>query len=453
MKKLFLFCFLIPVIQKSVAQHPQLKSGPWAGNIELRNAVIWAEVSPSVKSVSIRYQSAFNKIQKTISYKGELGKEFNPVKIELNGLQINSEYTYSILLDNKPVDLPFKTVFKTKDLWQYRKPAPDFNFLAGSCSYFNEPLHDRPGVPYGRDSSIFETMANTPALFNLWLGDSWYTREVDYYSAWGLENRISVDRSKKVLQKFMAVMPQYFIWDDHDYGPNNSGKEFFLKEESRNIFKEYTLNPSYGEDGKGIYSKLSFSDVDFFLTDDRYFRSDTRLMDSTGGKSNSSKTYFGKVQMEWLKNSLLFSNATFKVIASGSQVLNPVSTVECMRFYSYEYNELMEFLSAHKINGVIFLTGDRHHSEVIKKERAGSYPLYDVTVSPLTASVAKVRGAEINNPYRINNTLVESQNFGNIVVSGPKDQRMFKIIFTGIKGEKLAEWSVNEAELKVKKEN
>jgi alkaline phosphatase D len=251
----------------------------------------------------------------------------------------------------------------------------------------------------------------------------------------------------------MAAMPQYFIWDDHDYGPNNSGKDFILKDESRRIFKDYTLNSTYGEDGKGIYTKLSFSDVDFFLTDDRYFRSDTRLIDSIGGKPNASKSYFGKAQMDWLKNSLLFSNATFKIIASGSQVLNPVSTVECMRFYSYEYNELMEFLSAHKINGVIFLTGDRHHSEVIKLERAGSYPLYDVTVSPLTASVGKVRGAEINNPYRINNTLVESQNFGNIVVSGPKDQRMFKIIFTGIKGEKLAEWSVNEAELKVKKEN
>ncbi len=29
------------------------------------------------------------------------------------------------------------------------------------------------------------------------------------------------------------------------------------------------------------------------------------------------------------------------------------------------------------------LSGDRHHSEVIKMERPGTYPLYDITVSPL----------------------------------------------------------------------
>lgn len=436
-----------------MGQHSGLVSGPWAGNIELRNAVIWAEVSPSVKSVAIQYHSLNDPTVKTVAYRGTFGNPFNPVKIPLDGLQINTLYSYKLLIDNKAVNTPFKTQFQTKELWQYRKPAPDFNFFAGSCSYFNEPVHDRPGTPYGKDSSIFETMANTPAAFNLWLGDSWYTREVDFYSAWGLENRASVDRSKKVIQKFMAVMPQYFIWDDHDYGPNNSGKEYILKEDSRKVFKDYTLNPSYGEDGKGIYTKLSFSDVDFFLTDNRYFRSEVSLVDSIGGKSNADKTFFGKVQLEWLKNSLLFSNATFKIIASGSQVLNPVSTTECMRFYSYEYNDLIEFLSAHKINGIIFLTGDRHHSEVIKKERAGFYPLYDVTVSPLTASVGKVTGAELNNPFRINKTLVEAQNFGNIFISGPKDQRMLKIVFTGLKGQKHAEWSINEKELKVKNTN
>ena len=48
--------------------------------------------------------------------------------------------------------------------------APEFSFLAGACSYFNEPIYDRPGKPYGSDSSIFETMAKEKAAFMLWLG-------------------------------------------------------------------------------------------------------------------------------------------------------------------------------------------------------------------------------------------------------------------------------------------
>lgn len=450
MIKKYIFLSLIILICFTVIGQNKtgLVSGPWAGNIELRNATIWAEVESDVKTVAIKYSSDNDAKGKTVVYKGGLGKEFNPVKIELNGLQLNTVYLYTLILNGKPVAVPFKTEFKTKDLWQYRKPAPDFNFLAGSCSYFNEPAYDRPGKPYGMDSSIFVEMANTPAAFNLWLGDSWYTREVDFFTEWGLNNRVSRDRSMKVVQKLMSAMPQYYIWDDHDFGPNNSGKSYILKEESRKIFKEYTLNPGYGEEGKGIYTKISYSDVDLFLTDDRYFRSETKMADSINGKPNPAKTYFGPMQMDWLKNALLYSNATFKIIATGGQVLNPVSSNECMRFYSYEFNDLLDFLAAHKISGVLFFTGDRHHSEVIKQERPLLYPLYDVTISPLTATVGSVKGAEINNPARINGTLVEAQNFGNIFITGKKNERILKVVFTGIRGDKLAEWRINENELK-----
>jgi alkaline phosphatase D len=333
-------------------------------------------------------------------------------------------------------------------LWQWRKPAPDFTFLTGSCAYFNEPEFDRPGKPYGGDSSIFETMAKTPAAFNVWLGDNWYTREVDFNTRWGLNYRASHDRATPVLQKFMASMPQYSIWDDHDYGPNDAGKSYILKDESRKIFMNYSVNPSYGEDGKGIYSLISYSDVDVFLTDDRFFRSEDEMPDSIDGKPNAAKTYFGKMQMEWLKNALTFSTATFKVIATGSQVLNPYSSAECMKSYSAEYYELMDFLSAQKISGVLFITGDRHHSEVIKLDRPGVYPLYDITTSPFTAGVSKVGGPELNNPVRINGTLVQEQNFAKITVSGKKNERVLNLAFIGIKGDTLGAWVVGENELK-----
>ncbi|MBL0145503.1 MAG: hypothetical protein IPP48_06820 [Chitinophagaceae bacterium] len=129
----------------------------------------------------------------------------------MNGLDMNTTYTYAVVIDGKPIDVGYKTQFTTKELWQFRKPAPDFSFLTGSCSYFNEPVYDRPGKPYGGDSSIFETMAKTPASFHLWLGDNWYTREVDYFTPWGLNYRASRDRSLPVLQKFWSSMPQYAI--------------------------------------------------------------------------------------------------------------------------------------------------------------------------------------------------------------------------------------------------
>ena len=454
-KKLMTGFFLLLTMLVAAQNKSGLVSGPWAGNVEMRNATIWMEVKPDVKAVAVKFD-AINPDKKLsgresgiMVYKGELGKEFNVVKIELNGLKMNTTYQYSVQVNGKTVLLNFPAKFTTKDLWQWRKPAPDFTFLTGSCAYFNEPEFDRPGKPYGGDSSIFETMSNIPAAFNLWLGDNWYTREADYFTKWGLNYRASHDRATPVLQKFMASMPQYSIWDDHDYGPNNAGLEYILKEESRKVFMNYSLNPSYGEEEKGIYSLVSYSDVDVFLTDDRYFRSAEEIADSIGGQPNKEKKYFGKKQMEWLKNALLFSRATFKIIATGSQILNQSSTAECMKSYSAEYNDLLGFLAEHKIRGVLFFTGDRHFSEVIKLERPGLFPLYDITTSPFTAGVVKLRGAELANPQRMPGTLVQEQNFAKVSVSGKEKERVLKVEFTGIKGDKLGEWSVHENELRM----
>ncbi|HET9431432.1 MAG TPA: alkaline phosphatase D family protein, partial [Chitinophagaceae bacterium] len=352
------------------------------GPVELRDAKIWVEVSPEVKAVSIRVNKKGSALTKIISFKGELGKEFNPIHLTVGGLDMNSVYEYNFLINGKPSGKGGQ--FTTKDLWQWRKPVPEFSFLAGSCSFVNEPIFDRPGVPYGQDSSIFQTMAREHAAFMLWLGDAWYTRETDYFSEWGLWYRASHDRAAPILQPFLKSMPQFAIWDDHDYGPNNIGSNYILKETSRNIFNKYFCNPSSGENGQGIYTMTSYGDVDLFLTDDRWWRSADRVKDSINGQPNPAKKMLGVQQMEWLKNSLLHSNATFKIITVGSQVLNPVSPFDKWKDFPVEYFELMQFLEEYKINGVLFLTGDRHHSEIIKVERPGTYPLYDITVSPLT---------------------------------------------------------------------
>ena len=119
-----------------------------------------------------------------------------------------------------------------------------------------------------------------------------------------------------------------------------------------------------------------------------------------------------------------------------------------MNHYSYEYNQLLDFLKENKTEGVLFFTGDRHHSEVIKMDRPGMHPLYDVTISPYTAGVSKVKDEEERSPYRMPNTLVEAQNFGKISITGKKNERKLTVSFIGLKGDKLGEWSVFEKELK-----
>jgi alkaline phosphatase D len=243
-------------------------------------------------------------------------------------------------------------------------------------------------------------------------------------------------------------MPHYAIWDDHDYGPNNADKSYALKETSRKVFTSYWANPSYGEDEKGIYSKVSYADADFFLLDDRSFRSADFMEAMIDGKPNPEKRMFGEKQLSWLKNALINSYAPFKIIVTGSQALNVASTQDCLKDYPVEFEELLGFLETERINGVLFLSGDRHHSEVIRYQRPRAYAIYDITSSPLTAGVSAVSGPEKENPERMQGTLVEAQNYSRFTIMGKPKERNLKVEFVGLKGEKLGEWSISENDLR-----
>lgn len=428
----------------------QIVAGPMPGQVEWRTAKIWVEVKPGT-TVELWYWKKGNiaSAQK-LSISTNASDWYAPVLFDLVGLEMNTTYEYQVLVNNKTSKRPSAAdgQFSTLELWQWRKPAPEFSFLTGSCAYFNEPVYDRPGTPYGKDSSIFEAMAKEKASFMLWLGDNWYTREADYYSEWGLWYRAHRDRSLPILQSFLKAMPHYAIWDDHDYGPNNGDKSYVFKETSRKIFMSYWGNPTYGHNNEGIYTRFTYGDADFFLMDDRYFRSNDEMSPLIFDQPNAAKRMWGEKQMDWLKNGLIQSRATFKFIVTGSQTLNPASPYDCLQSYPIEFNELMNFLTTEKVNGVLFLTGDRHHSEVIRYDRNGTYSLYDITSSPLTSGVGRVQGKEKDNPARMAGTLVEQQNYTRISFSGVAGARKLLVEFLGLKGEKLAEWGLDEKQLK-----
>ncbi len=424
------------------------------GQVELRTAQVWLQVSPTVKKVTARVWPRNNPKEATmLKYQGALQSPFNYLKQTFTGLQPETTYDYQFFIDGMASTIA-KGSFTTQPLWQWRKPAPDFSFLTGSCAYFNDPLYDRPGTPYGKDSSIFKTMAaENNSAFMLWLGDNWYTREVDYFSEWGLNYRATHDRCLPILQPFLKAMPHYAIWDDHDYGPDNSDESYVLKNASRKVFMNTWCNPTFGENGQGVYSKFTWNDVDIFLLDDRWFRSNDLTPDSVNGQVNPNKVMFGKQQVEWLKNALRHSNDNpnirFRIIATGSQVLNPVSPSDCFRHFPAEYQEVMKFLADERINGVVFLTGDRHLSQIVKKDRPGLYPLYDVTASPLTSGSATLKETEKSNPHILLN-VTGVQNYTKVDVKGEGFNRRLTFNFISKEGKTLDSWSITLKEISSK---
>lgn len=424
-----------------------LIAGPMLGYIEHREALIWLQVTTEVSSIELKYFSEKdpNNIR-TVTYRGVLGEPYNPEKIVLDNLMMNTKYVYEIYLNHKKQDFPYPLTFTTKDTWEFRKPAPDFSFLFGSCVYINDPASDRPGQPYGRDLRILDTMAKTPSDFMLWLGDNTYTREADWTSKSGFYYRYTHTRRCRNMQRLLASRPQYAIWDDHDYGPNDANASFELKDISLQAFRDFWGNKTFGEpDNPGVYTKFTWSDCDFFLLDDRYYRSAESVKDSA-----SAKKYLGDQQLQWLLNGLASSGATFKFIAVGNQVLNPLNDFESYRHYAIEFGQLIQFIRQNSITGIIFLSGDRHISDLIRIKSEGLYHLYDVTSSAITSrSFSRfAETKEFNNPYRVVPAAVTDQNFIKVTVHGSRDNRIANVSAINADNKVMWQYEINEDELK-----
>jgi alkaline phosphatase D len=434
---------LIFLLNSTLSLAQQLISGPMLGYVEHQSALIWLETDTTVHEVSIIWhlKTKPETKNKTTQKRGKF-QPFQPWKIELNGLMWNrSEYVYRIILNGKIQNGEYR--FVTRPAWARwsKDPAPDFSFMLGSCTYLNDSLYDRPGKPYGQDPSILKSMSLTTADFMIWTGDNLYLREADWSSAWGIGRRNSVNRARPELADVLAVRPNYAIWDDHDFGPNDSNKSYELSDVSTAFFRDYWGNKTYGEDNKGIYSKFSYSDADFFLLDDRSFRDANQLPDTIDGKINPNKRFLGDMQLNWLKNALISSEARFKFIVCGSQVLNAYADKECMRKYPADFSELTRFIREQKIGGIMVLSGDRHFTELLKVDGIAGYPLYEYTCSPLTSGpyVKIAETAEGKNPLRVEGSLYADNNYGRVSVRGTGKERRIYIETFNRKGELV--WS------------
>jgi alkaline phosphatase D len=215
-----------------------------------------------------------------------------------------------------------------------------------------------------------------------------------------------------------------------------------MKEVTLEAFKLFWANPNYGPGG-GVSSTFFWGDVQFFLLDNRWFRTPNNLV-------AEDRVMFGEQQLQWLIDALSTSQAPFKFIVTGGQVLNPVVEPWTENFAKYpqEQKRMFDAIRANNISGVFFLTGDRHMAELARMEREGTYPFYDLTVSPLTAGPDNGRREDEANSYRIPGTYYGQRNFALLEVTGPRKDRTLKITLCDSYGKEVWTRSIHEDELK-----
>jgi alkaline phosphatase D len=443
----WLILFFAPFILWSKSE-THIVSGPMVTHADIRQVNIWIQMSGK-GNVQIIYAPLNDASKERISkiYVADSVNDYR-LLMQIDSVEHGKRYAYSIVINGKKTQVNHPLEFHIPALWQWRSDPPNFKVALGSCFYVNEEQYDRPGKPYGGDYPIVTNILQKKPDLMLWLGDNVYLREADWGSKNGIIKRYEHTRSLPELQSLLGSVHHYALWDDHDYGPNDSDRGYGLKHESRNVFMQFWGNPSYGN-GKqeGVYTTFQWGDVQFFLLDNRFFRSPNRRI--TG-----DRTILGEEQKQWLIDNLASSNATFKVIAMGGQFLNPLERFENFANYKAEQQEIIELLGKENISGVFFLSGDRHYSEMSELQPIAlgpTYPLLDFTVSPLTSGAFSSRTDQDKNPLSLPGSAIYERNYGMLEFSGTINDRSVTFILYDKSGKELWRLTKMSEELGVKK--
>ena len=252
----------------------------------------------------------------------------------------------------------------------------ELTFALGSCLHQDEP------------QPIWNAIQEENLDGFIFLGDNVYGDSPSYK----LEKMArSYNKQKSNFPSWLNEIEILKIWDDHDYGKNDGGGEYQLREKAQDLFLEFWNIPANDirHSRNGIYFDLikKFDDLKIHIIglDTRYFRSElkTELIGlKKHYKENISKdaTVLGQAQWKWLED-LFQQDADLVILLTSIQLLATEHRFEKWSNFPLERNKLLNMIQSSG-KQVVVISGDRHRGGIYKFEN-----LYELTASSMNKPV------------------------------------------------------------------
>jgi alkaline phosphatase D len=217
--------------------YPRLMEGPMIGATGVDSITFWGRASGEF-DVEVEYSTDrfLGATQKSAPVRARAADDFT-VRIAVGGLAPATRYYYRLLVDGIP-DRYRLTPFVARTA---PAGAAPFRLAFGSCARHQ----------LDAEQPIFRAIsAAEPDVF-VWLGDNIYA---DSVSEWVFAEDYRRQRAIASTLPLMRGVPQLAIWDDHDFGLNNSDRTNPVREAALAAFRKYWANPAYGQaDDPGVY--------------------------------------------------------------------------------------------------------------------------------------------------------------------------------------------------------
>ena len=171
--------------------------------------------------------------------------------------------------------------------------------------------------------------------------------------------------SQQRFKDLFAEVPTYWEIDDHDYridDGDNSGDHLPTPETARKMMLEQLPVAAHGDDQAKTYRTYRVSkELQVWFVENRMYRS------NNNEKDGPNKTIWGKPQKEWLKKTLLASDAKFKILISPTPMIGPDGDTKTdnhcnINGFQYERDEFFDWLNKTGLSkkGFYIVCGDRH---------------------------------------------------------------------------------------------
>ena len=289
------------------------------------------------------------------------------------------------------------------------KPSHIYSIGFGSCLTQEKPM------------PIFNAIKSENYDLFLMLGDNVYG---DTDSNDLIELRDAYEKQRENFDRLNLNFPFEAIWDDHDYGKNDGGKEYIYKEEAEKIFLDFWNIPQddIRRDRPGLYfektQEIDGISIQMIFLDTRFFRDALLPTDEKGapGKeryiphTDSSLTMLGEGQWVWLQEQL-DKEVDHKIIVTSIQFLAMGHGWEAWKTLPHERQRLIDLVDQSS-SEVLFISGDRHRGGLYQFSTQSGKVISEMTSSSLNLAFAN---DEEDGPLRSGPTFVQ-ENYGEILL-------------------------------------
>lgn len=348
----------------------------WSGRVTDTSFRVKAKVA----GATARLQYADNPNFEGAAFTSSVSASNGVASMDATGLSPNKQYYYRVE-DAGTIDT--SKVGRCHTIVAAGTPF-SFTFATGGCAGLGSVHQAQAGalVPHRLgDHPVFdEIRAKDPLLF-IHMGD------FHYYNLGGGQFGIvgggSLANYRRAYDDVLTYCPRQselyrnqglaYIYDDHDFGPNDSDGTYVDKDNSVAIYRERV--PSYdpastnGAGDKGIYQSFQIGRVLFIMTDGRYYRD--------APSAASPRTYLGAAQKAWFKNLLTSPPAGADFIVWVSAQPTRSGSATSWGGYSEEREELYDaIVDAGWIGKFIEIAADQHQMGWDDGANTAGFPLY-----------------------------------------------------------------------------